>query len=217
MRVMAVAAVCLQEDHIMYEIVNIERAFACGGNEIAKKLAADLGYTYHGHDVLEEAANQLGISISFISAIEATDPESDIINIHRTPLLDRKLDEKDYPIEIKLFKKEAELIRNYAEGGKCVFVGRAASFILNDRDDCLNAFIYADEDYRLQRAMSVEGIDSQKAAASLKKNDRRRANFYTAHTRKIWDDKKNYHIMINSGILGTVESVRILEEIVRGE
>ena len=65
MRVMAVAAICLQEDHIMYEIVNIERAFACGGNEIAKKLAADLGYTYHGHDVLEEAANQLGISISF--------------------------------------------------------------------------------------------------------------------------------------------------------
>ncbi len=56
MRVMAVAAICLQEDHIMYEIVNIERAFACGGNEIAKKLAADLGYTYHGHDVLEEAA-----------------------------------------------------------------------------------------------------------------------------------------------------------------
>lgn len=201
----------------MYEIVNIERQFGCGGNEIAKKLAEKLGYAYHGHDVLEEAADQLGISTSFISAIEATDPESEIFNIHRTPLLDRKLDEKDYPIEIRLFEKETELIRNYAENGKCVFVGRATSFILDDRDDCLNAFIYADEDYRLQRAMSVEGIDSQKAAASLIKNDKRRSNFYSAHTHKVWDDKKNYNVMINSGALGTVESVRILEEIVRGE
>lgn len=201
----------------MYGIVNIERQFACGGNEIAKKLASKLGYAYHGHDIIEEAAGQLGISTSFISAIEATDPESDIFNIHRTPLCDRKIKENDYPIEIRLFDKERELIRNYAENGKCVFVGRATSFILDDHDDCLNAFIYAEEDYRLQRAMSVEGIDSQKAAASLIKNDRRRANFYEAHTHKTWDDKKNYQLMVNSGALGTDESVRILEEIVRGE
>ena len=201
---------------IMYNIVNIERQFACGGNEIARKLAAELGYRYHGHDILEEAVNELGISYSFVSAIESTDPESDIFNIHRTPLNDGGLEEKDYPIEIRLFNKVQELIKKYAAEGKCVFVGRAASFILKDTDGCLNAYIYADEDYRLQRAMSVEGIDSQKAAASLIKNDRRRSNFYNANTHRQWGDKKNYSIMLNSGILGTEECVRILSEIVRG-
>ncbi len=200
----------------MYSIVNIERQFGCGGNEMAKKLASKLGYAYHGHDILEEAVSQLGISYSFVAAIESMDPEADIFNIHRTPLADRKIQEKDYPIEIRLFNKEQELIRNYAENGRCIFVGRAASFILDDRDDCLNAYIYADEDYRLQRAMSVEGIDSQKAAAFLIKNDRRRSNFYNANTHRQWEDKKNYDVMLNSGTLGTDECVRILEEIVRG-
>ena len=202
---------------IMYSIINIERQYGSGGNEIAKKLACNLGYEYHGHDILETAAKQLGISYSFVSAIESTSPEADIFNIHRTLLKDSKLGEKDYPIEIRLFNKEQELIREYAEHGKCVFAGRAASFILDDRDDCLNVYIYADDEYRLQRSMSVEGIDSQKAAAFMMKNDLRRSNFYNANTRRLWEDKKNYDILLNSGSLGTDVCIRILEKIVRGE
>ena len=53
----------------MYNIVTIERRYASGGNEIGKKLAAELGYEFHDRNILIEAAKNLGISFHQIEGL----------------------------------------------------------------------------------------------------------------------------------------------------
>ena len=46
------------------------------------------------------------------------------------------------------------------------------------------------------------GIEEAKVDNILKRFDRRRANFYRANTCMHWDDKKGYHLVLDSSQLG---------------
>ena len=46
---------------------------------------------------------------------------------------------------------QRKLILDLAEKESCVIVGRCADFILRDRTDCLNVFIHAAMDKKVER------------------------------------------------------------------
>ena len=43
-----------------------------------------------------------------------------------------------------------------------MIVGRAAGYILREREDCLRVFIHADTDKRIKRAMEKEGLKDRR-------------------------------------------------------
>ncbi len=90
-------------------------------------------------------------------------------------------------------------------------MGRCAGEILKDRDDCLRVFIYADDEYRLERARMTEKIPEEKAEAELKRVDKRRSNFFTSHTGCKWGGKEFFPISLNTSTLGIDTCVKILE------
>ena len=53
---------------------------------------------------------------------------------------------------------QAELIRELAERGPCVIVGRGADYILQERSDCLNVFFHAAMDHRIRFIAGELGI-----------------------------------------------------------
>lgn len=61
----------------------------------------------------------------------------------------------DYSLDDKVFDTQSEVIRKVAEKGPCVIVGRCADYILKDKKDVLNVFIYADKDSRRKRIEKV--------------------------------------------------------------
>lgn len=197
----------------MYRIITIERQFASGGNEIGKRLAAELGYKLYDRNLLMEAARNLGTPAIYIENLEETSSGSFLYNLSRTPLGGGS-DRGDLPLAEKLFEEEKRIIEKTATGGNCVIVGRAAGYILRDRADCLRVYIHSDKEKRIKRAIEREGIKPEEAEQILKKNDKRRSGFYESVTKWQWGSPEFFQICLDSGKLGIDLCTSILLETV---
>lgn len=199
----------------MYNIITIERRYASGGNEIGKRLAEALGYKLYDRNILLEAAQKLDIPFFKIEALEESSSGNILMNLSKTPLGGLG-GNKDLPLADKLFLEEKRIIEKAAEEGNCVIVGRASGYILREHENSLQVFIYADHEKRLQRAIEKEGIQKSEAENAMKKNDKRRRNFYNAVTNQEWDDPKHYEMYLNAGRLGIDMCVKLLTEAAKG-
>ena len=62
-----------------------------------------------------------------------------------------------------IFESEGKVIRELAEKGNCVILGRCADYFLRDRKDCLKVYLHAPEDYRVKRIMKTENLTEEDA------------------------------------------------------
>lgn len=194
---------------IMYKIITMEREFGSGGNEIGRRVAKKLGIELYDRNILVEAAKRLDIPPIYIGDLEETAPGSIIFNLSKTAIGGSRKD-SSLPMSEKLFLEEKKIIEENVEKHDCVIVGRCASFILYDRADCLKVFIYADKDYRINRAIQTENIAPAEAEDFLRKSDKRRSNFYDTHTGWKWGDMSKFDLCLNTSSLGLDACVDIL-------
>lgn len=197
-----------------YHIITIEREFASGGSEVGKLLSQKLGIPVYGREILEQAAEQWHVTPEHIEHLEESSTNSllySLVVMGRTPTSQTTgLSSAD-----GLNLTEARIIQKLAEQGSCIFVGRCASWVLRDRTDAFHVFIRADEEKRIQRAKTEYGIEPDLAEKTLRRVDRRRANFYRANTGRTWQDKAGYHMVLDSGLLGTDLCAGLIEYAVK--
>ena len=196
----------------MYHIITIERPYASGGSEIGKNLAKALGYKLFDRNILTEAAKNLGIPPIYINNLDETSSGSFILNLSKTAK--ERANENYLPMAEKLFAEEKRIIEKAADEGGCVIVGRAAGYILRDREDCLRVFMYADKEFRIQRAVEKEGLTRTDAENTIKKIDKRRKGFYDSVTEWKWGNPEFFEVCFNSGKLGIELCTKLLVEAV---
>ncbi len=197
----------------MYHVIAIERLYASGGNEIGKRLADALGYRLYDRNLLTESARSLDIPAIHIESLEETSSGSFIFNLSKSSPLGGP-GVKDLPMADKLFAAEKKIIEKAAGEGGCVIVGRAASYILKDRDDCLKVFIHADTAARRKRALEKEGLKESEVESTMKKYDKRRKDFYNSVTKWEWGNPRYFDLCLNSGSLGIETCTKLLMEAV---
>lgn len=184
-----------------YNILTIERQYASGGNQIAREISDKLGIKCYGHELLELAADRIGMKKEYLEQIEESVTNSMLYSFLMNP--DASLRGADLvPPTDRLFMAESDIIKELAEKEKCIFIGRAAGSVLEERDDCLRVFIYSDKESRLKRATEEYGISEKDAPGMLKRYDKRRSNFYNTNCSLGWEDKEGYDMMLNSAKLG---------------
>lgn len=184
-----------------YTIVTIEREYASGGSEVGRLVGERLGVPVYGREILEMAAKRGNTTPEYIEHLEETDTNSLLYS-----LLMMAKTAAGQPAQISgndaLNLLEGRIIEEMARRGRCVIVGRCAGWILRNRQDVLNVFIQADEDMRVKRAVEQYHVPVERAIATLRQFDRRRANFYHANTNLAWKEKMGYHMVLDSGKLG---------------
>ncbi|SCI67577.1 cytidylate kinase [uncultured Clostridium sp.] len=193
-----------------YNCVTIEREYASGGREVAARLAEALGWPYYGSEVLALAAQELGREVENLAGQDEAPPTL------RTYV--RMAVASAYGLENALRGEEvqdaeARVIRGLGNKGGCVIIGRRAGAILRGRRDVLRVFIHAARDARRQRAVKVYGVPEERAESTLKKYDKARAAYYHYYAGRGWDDAGEYHMMLDSGLLGLdgcVKAIRAL-------
>ena len=109
-----------------------------------------------------------------------------------------------------LTPQQAALLLELAQKGPCVIVGRCADYILQDKADCLKVFIHADMDFRARRIVEVYGEREQSPEERLRDKDKRRAAYHRFYTDMKWGYAQNYHLTLNSGVLGIDQCVNII-------
>ncbi len=186
----------------MIRIVTIEREFGCGGPEIAKKLAACLGWTLWDERLTVEIARLAKCRPETVQRLEwKKDPL--VYRIFKTFL--RGAFEGSLPPTSRLEVLDAERIARLSERvvnqaastGSCVIVGRGSQYFLRDREDVFRVFLYAPREEKIRRLISA-GTPSEQATEEVDTVDRDRAAFVKKYLRRDWPDHRLYHEMINT-------------------
>ena len=115
-----------------------------------------------------------------------------------------------------LFIAQRKVILDIAKEGKLVIVGRCADYILKDRDNVFNVFVYADFNERAKRIIQEYGERNDKSIEKrLKDRDQKRKVYYKTYTGQEWGDPHNYDLSINSSSLGIDNTVELLYKFIK--
>lgn len=200
----------------MKTVITIARQYGSGGHEIGKKLAEKFNIHFYDKELIALSAQKSGMSKEILQQADEKATSSLLYSLVTgnysfsggVPFVNNK------PVNDKLFSIQAEIIREIAEKGPCVIVGRCADDILSERKDVLNIFIYADKTFRLNTIVGRYGVDKSEAAKQLAKQDKQRENYYNFYTDKKWGETENYHLSVNSSAFGIDGSVELISKAV---
>lgn len=181
----------------MKNVITISREFGSGGRSIGKAVAAKLGYDYFDKEIIEKIAEKSGLSLDYI---EKNGEHSPGTNIFSYAFVGRN--RKGESVEDYLWNQQREVILNLADKGNCVIVGRCADYILRDRKNCLHIFIHSDIKKRAERIVNLYGETGQKPERRLFNKDRTRKLNYKYYTDRDWGMSQNYHMSLDSGVIG---------------
>jgi len=191
-------------------VITISREFGSGGRSIGRLVAEKLGYRFLDQELILEVAKESGLAEEVVAEYEE-------YATHRSSFL--------YAIAVsnggnlsfsnQIQAAQAKVIAAEAERGNCVIVGRGADYVLKDRTDCLHVFIHADTDFRAKRIVEQYGETSKKPIDRLNDKDQRRKVYYKSITMRDWGMSQNYHISLNSGVIGLERCADIIADIVR--
>ena len=197
-------------------IITISRQFGSGGREIGKKIADQLGIPFYDKELIEIAAKESGMDKELFEEDDArTSKGFRLLGALGYSLGGPLSTITELSLNDRLYLVQEEVIKGVACEGSCVIVGRCADYVLRDRSDVLNVYIHADMEDRKERAVHSYEVDERDIEGSIKKIDKRRANYYEYYTDRKWGRAENNDISINSstfGIDGTVEIIKMLAQ-----
>ena len=195
-------------------IITISRQFGSGGHTIGQLVARRLGIPFYDDKLITEVARQSGLSEDFIKQNEEYASHSNSLLYQ---LAMSTVGNLGYPsVYQKLYEAQTRVIEDIAEREACVIVGRCADYILRDREDALHVFIHANDEHRAAHILDVYGETDKPIHQRLKDKDAKRRNYYRFHTDREWGICANYHLALDSGLLGqdlcTELIIRAVEE-----
>lgn len=186
-------------------IITISREFGSGGRTIGKEVAAKLGIPCYDHELIEKIAEKSGFARDYI---KESGEYSTSGNWLGNVLTGRDFNGRSY--QDYLWNVQRDIILELAEKESCVIVGRCADHILKDAADCLTVFIHASMEKRAERIVKVYGETEDAPEKRLRDKDKRRKVYHRFYTDTEWGVAQNYHLTLDSGVLGIEKCVDII-------
>ena len=193
-----------------YKIITISREFGSGGRFIGEEVAKKLGIAYYDKDIINQIAEESGLSPDYIQESAELSPKKGILAY---ALAGRDITGKS--VEDMVYEAQRKVILELAEKEPCVIIGRNADFILKDRDDVLNVFIHGNMPEKMKRICQLYNVSEQDAVKMMTDTDKRRMTNYNFYTDQRWGKASNYTLCLNSSQLGYDKCEEIIMECVK--
>ena len=181
-------------------IINVGRQFGSGGGFVAKAIGRKLDIPVYDNELISKAAEESGYSKSVFEGGEKRKSLFSMSSFFASGRLPFG-ESSGYINDDMLFKIQSDVIRNIAEKGNAIIVGRCADYILRDLD-CLDVFVCAPMEFRVRRLVKNEGLDPEEAEELMRRKDRTREAYYNFYTFGSWGVASNYDLCVDSSILG---------------
>lgn len=193
-------------------IITISREFGSGGRSIAKALSEQLGIAYYDKELVKQVAVETGFDKQFIEEHgEYASDKKGLAYIFQPKGISgvmNGMSTSDF-----LWMMQRDVILQLADKGPCVIVGRCADHILREREDCLNVYIHASMTFRSERIVRLYGETDKTPEQRLNEKDEKRRVNYRRYTEQEWGMSQNYHICLDSGMIGIDKCVDLIAEI----
>ncbi len=188
-------------------IITISREFGSGGRFIGEEVAKKLGVAYYDKNIIDEIAEQSGLSPDYIQESAELSPKK---GLFAYALVGRDITGKS--VEDMVYEAQRKVILDLAEKEPCVIIGRNADYILRDRDDVLNVFIHGNMPEKIQRIIGLYNVEAKEAVKMMADTDKRRMTNYNFYTDQKWGKASNYTLCLNSSQLGYDRCEKIIME-----
>ncbi len=195
-------------------IVTIDREYGSGGHEVGKYLAQRLGIAFYDDEFIAKAAAKTGFDEEYVRRNEENIPTASIasyfggIDIFNTSPFDQ------------IQMEEARIIKEIAEQGSCVIIGRAADYILKDLPH-VSIFVYAPLEARIKRIKArpslyrPHGDDDIPLEKSIRTIDKQRKRYYEFYTDNKWGSHGSYDLLVNTARTGIDGAAMIIETYIK--
>ena len=180
-------------------LINIGRQFGAGGKGVAEILGERLGIPVYDNELLHKAAEESGFSAAFF---KKNDERRRVFRFGSLFGLNRASSYAPSGIdETELFKYQSQAIRDIAEQGSAIFLGRASDYVLRDME-CLDVFICAPLEDRVKRVVERTKMTDEDAEKYILKKEKARRDYYNFFTLGDWGVASNYDLCLDSSLLG---------------
>jgi len=199
----------------MMKILTIEREYASGAGAIAQRVAARLAWKLWDQLLTDEVARRRECDRRRVEQCEERrDPL--VYRLFKAFLRGSFEGSLNMP-RMRIADAEGvrqvteRLVKEAADEGNAVIVGRGSAYYLHDRRDAFHVFIYAPFEEKVRR-LQLEGKSEPEALQLVEDVDRDRTAFIKRYFEVDWPARHFFHLMINS----TVGEEAAVEMIVNG-
>ena len=208
----------------MPRVITIGRQFGSGGHEVGSRLAKKMGIPFYDKEILRLTAKNSRFAESYLEKMDEQKPS--FLNVGSAGLMSGaggtssaqgaltqfyNLSPND-----QIFLETSKVMNSLAEKGPCVIVGRCADYILRGLDP-INFFICADIQDRVARKLALEehsDMSEQEMEKLIRQTDKSRSKYYEYYSHEVWGSADNYHMCINTSVVGVDGAVEIIMKFV---
>ena len=181
----------------MNKIVTISREFGSGGKEIAKRLADELGYAYYDSEIIKLLAKETNMSEEYIENISERGVYPYAFQFAKSFAMYSAMQNN----QTEILVKQAKILKQIAQKGNSIIVGRGADTILKDYNP-MKIFVYADLESKInrckQKAKEDENLTDKELEKKIKNIDKNRKELNNLISNAEWGKKENYNLCINT-------------------
>lgn len=191
-------------------IITVGCEYGCGGPELARRIAKDYGIPCYDRGLIDDIIEEAGFSKDLLDKAEKA-KEIRGRDLDTNP---QKLGAiKYHNLTDRVVFLQRETVKRLAARGSCVFVGRCADHILRHQEKCLNVFIYAPSQVRLENVMKAHSLNKTDASLLIKKSDEDLHARYKQVAGTYRGDRHNRHMLIDSSLLGIDGTAKLIEDV----
>lgn len=188
-------------------VITVGCEYGSGGPQIAKMVADRLGIEYYNRDLVDKVVAHIGVDKGLVEEADT--------KIGVRYAFDTSYGVRYANLSNRVIDAQFQAINDFANRSSCVIVGRSSDYILRNRDDVLNVFIYAPQEDEIAAVMKEKGIKNMRKAKeeweSVDKAQHARHEYITGKKR---GDRHTRDMLINSSILGWDETADMIIDMI---
>ncbi len=183
----------------MSKVITISREFGSGGREIGFRIASELGIPFYDKEIISMAAENSDIAERVFHDFDEKFAKEhrafpEYISVNPFSNL------YEIPISDQIFVAQSQVIRNLEKQGPCVIIGRCSDMII---EDGFRIYVCSSMKKRMDRIKNLENYEDVKTLeAKIRSIDKKRKDYYQYYSGNEWGNPRNYHISLNSALLG---------------
>lgn len=199
-------------------VINIGRQLGSGGRTVGEIIARRLDIRLYDKELINLAARESGICPEIFEKADEKESRgmlSTMIGYLRAPFAGDDAGMTNILSNDALFKIQSDVIRKVAAEEPAVFVGRCADYILREHPRCVNIFVSASREDRIERLVRTRRLTPEAAEQLMDSTDEKRADYYNYYSNRTWGAAATYHLCIDSSVLGIDGTAAFAEEFIR--
>jgi CMP/dCMP kinase len=218
-------------------VVTISRQLGSWGDEIGQDVARELGASFVDREIIRAIAERMDASEQAVQDIEEKSPTlakrvanaiiqafadgtrlAPLVGVVPAPVM--PAEEADsatappvftFDLNDTLYLNFArEVVREVAQRGNAVIVGRATHLLLKDLAGALHIHIVAPWETRVARIMADRHCSQESAEKSAHDSDSARESYASRFYQSRWSDPTLYSLTINTGLIGRAQACSLI-------